>query len=224
MQGKSFGFYALGFVALLAISGLAAFLIGVSHREDISVARLSQPAAATPLELAQEGPERENEGRDRREDRRLQSEGLLASVVPPGSDQLSLTFPAAGIYDNLVQNTSDPAALHHGAIKLPQTGFPWQEGANTYIAGHVLGYVGTGSYMQFAGLPNAGIGDEFYITDAGGNRYTYRVFETLTVSPTDVWVTSPVPGKTVASLQTCVGPNYEYRLVVRGELVSVDAA
>jgi sortase A len=232
MLGKSLGFYALGFAALLSIAGLTAFLVGVSHRDEVSVNRVEPALVSGNLDLA-EAPAEEEEVREEEvreeeapeeEPREEEEQQQVAAVTPPASDALTVTYPNAGIYDNYVSNTSDPAALHQGAIKLPSTGFPWQEGANTYIAGHVLGYAGTGSYMQFAGLPNAQIGDEFYITDANGNTYTYRVFESLTVNPTDVWVTSPIPGKTVASLQTCVGPNYEYRLVVRGELVATDPA
>jgi len=48
--------------------------------------------------------------------------------------------------------------------------------------------------------------------------YEYRVNEILRVAPTDVWVAGST-GQTTVSLQTCVGPNWSERLVVRGTLV-----
>ena len=56
---------------------------------------------------------------------------------------------------------------------------------------------------------------------ATGRRYTFRVYDLLTVEPDDFWVTYPVAGMTVVSLQSCTPiPTFENRLVVRGELVS----
>src|SRR3712207_5310151 len=61
-------------------------------------------------------------------------------------------------------------------------------------------------------------GDEIYVTDAEGTRYTYEVFKQFTVSPTDLSVTNPVPGKNVLTLQTCTLPDYSHRLIVQAEL------
>ncbi len=149
-----------------------------------------------------------------------QAAATAAPAVPSGSD-IYLTVPAMGISDSYVANTSDPSALENGAIHLPQTGFPWQAGSNTYIAGHVLGYAGTGSYLQFADLPNMVAGDMIYLSDSNGTTYTYRVFRTFTVTPYDTYVTAPVPGQTVVTLQTCIDPPaYDQRYLVQGELVS----
>ncbi len=55
----------------------------------------------------------------------------------------------------------------------------------------------------------------------GAKNYTFRVYDLMTVEPGDFWVTYPVEGKTVISLQSCTPiPTFEHRLVVRGELVS----
>lgn len=139
--------------------------------------------------------------------------------VAPTSSALSLTVPNAGIYNAPVTDSIAESVLAHGAGKLPGTGFPWQAGANTYISGHVYGYEGTGSWQLFAGLPNVGLGSEIYLTDANGTTYTYQVTETLVVAPTDVWVTQPIPGQTTVSLQTCTGPGWSQRMIVRGVLV-----
>jgi sortase A len=139
--------------------------------------------------------------------------------VAPTSGVLSLTVPGAGIYNAPVTDSVAESVLAQGAGKIPGTGFPWQAGANTYIAGHVYGYEGTGSWQLFAGLPNVGPGSEIYLTDANGTTYTYQVTETLVVAPTDVWVTQPILGQTTVSLQTCTGPGWSQRMIVRGVLI-----
>ena len=139
--------------------------------------------------------------------------------VAPSSGALSLTVPGAGIYNAPVVDSVAESVLAQGAGKMPTTGFPWQPGANTYIAGHVYGYEGTGSWQLFAGLPNLGAGSEILLTDANGTTYTYQVTETLVVAPTDVWVADPIPGQTTVSLQTCTGPGWSQRMIVRGVLV-----
>ena len=110
--------------------------------------------------------------------------------------------------------------MDQGAGKLPSSGFPWQSGSNTYIAAHVLGWEGTNSWLQFANLPNMTYGDVIYLTDSAGTTYTYEVTEILNVTPYDVWVTAPEAGRDMVSLQTCVGANYEQRLIVRGDRVA----
>ena len=139
--------------------------------------------------------------------------------VIPVSGTLSLTVPGAGIYNAPVIDSVAESVLAQGAGKMPGTGFPWQSGANTYIAGHVYGYEGTGSWQLFAGLPNLGAGSEILLTDANGTTYTYQVTETLVVAPTDVWVADPIPGQTTVSLQTCTGPGWSQRMIVRGVMV-----
>jgi sortase A len=115
----------------------------------------------------------------------------------------------------------DEGTLYNGPGHAPTSGYPWQEGANVYIAGHVLGYEGTGSYMDFAALPNMSYGDEIILTDANGTTYTYVVSEILQVSIYDLWVMDPT-GANQVSLQTCINPPaYDVRLVVRGDLQSV---
>ena len=148
-------------------------------------------------------------------------EAPVAPVAPvaPASAALSLSVPAAGIYNAPVTDSVAESVLAQGAGKMPATGFPWQPGANTYIAGHVYGYEGTGSWQLFAGLPNVGAGSEILLTDANGTTYTYQVTETLVVAPTDVWVADPIAGQTTVSLQTCTGPGWSQRMVVRGVLV-----
>ncbi|MBA3473465.1 MAG: class E sortase [Rubrobacter sp.] len=115
----------------------------------------------------------------------------------------------------------DEEALgQNAAIHLKGTGFPWQEEANVYLAGHRLGYPSTPSFLAFYDLDDMQVGDEVYVEDANGKEYTYRVFDNFVVGPTDLWVTETVPGKNILTLQTCTLPDYSERLIVQAELVN----
>ncbi len=146
---------------------------------------------------------------------------VAVDAPAPASSQMYLTVPKMGLQNDPVGEGIDEATLQNGAGHEPSSGYPWIPGSNVYIASHVLGYEGTGSYMHFANLPNMTYGDEIIITDANGTNYIYRVSEILEVSIYDTWVMEPT-GKDQVSLQTCINPPaYDVRLVVRGDLVSV---
>ncbi len=104
-------------------------------------------------------------------------------------------------------------------IHLEGTGFPWQEEPNVYLAGHRLGYPGYPSFLAFYDLDNVDVGDEIYVGDTNGRQYTYKVFQDLEVDPTDLFVTEPVEGKNILTLQSCTLPDYARRLIVQAELV-----
>ncbi len=156
-----------------------------------------------------------------------------AAIPKPSTDDLWFSIPALGLYDNYVTNTNDFSAMDYGAIKLPNSGFPWQEHANTYIAAHRLGWPGTASYHQFYDLPLLGIGDIIYLGDVNGTTYTYRVSGFREVAANDTSVTAPQPGRNMLSLQTCIenygdywtmGPNWYVRYIVQAERVAVTPA
>ena len=132
--------------------------------------------------------------------------------------------------NHTVRNENSESALGLGAIKLPDTPFPWEKGTkNTYIACHRLGFPGTQSFHQCLNLPLIRKGDEITLKDANGRTYEYRVSELLTtITPKDSWVMDPVEGRDMISLQTCLeapgdfvslGPNWEGRLIVRADRV-----
>ena len=152
------------------------------------------------------------------------SEGDEPAAVTDTS--LKLTVPKMDRVQDLTVYTGpgdDESALGKGALHLQNTGFPWDQGSNVYIAGHRLGYLGTDSYLVFWDLDKLAQGDEMFLTGGDGTRYTYRVFETFVVGPSDYQVTQPIPGKNVLSLQTCTLPDYTDRLVVQAELMDVSA-
>ena len=144
----------------------------------------------------------------------------------PENKTLKLTVPDMKRLKNVpvrdAAERGEEKALHDGTLHVRGTGFPWQEEANVYIAGHRLGYPGTKSHRVFWNLNELKKGDEIVLTDADGTRYTYRVFKKFVVDPTDVHVMRPVAGKNIVSLQTCTLPDYSRRMIVQGELASVD--
>ncbi len=150
----------------------------------------------------------------------------------PEDPTLGLSIPKLDKnFENIPTERGDDtqALIDNAAVHLLYTGFPWEEEANVYLAGHVEGYEGTPSYNAFAGLGTLENGDEIVVTDANGKEYNYEVFEKVQVAPTAVEYLDPVPGKNIVTLQTCElvnvlpdgTPDYSNtdRLVVRGELV-----
>lgn len=145
-------------------------------------------------------------------------------ATAPEDAEMKLTVPAMKRVKDVPVFTSvasDEATMNRGALHVEGTGFPWETGSNVYIAGHRLGYAGTGSFLVFYDLDKLENGDEVILTDANGTTYTYTVFKEFVVNPSDYAVTQPVPGKSVISLQTCTLPDYSQRLIVQAELTSV---
>jgi sortase A len=156
------------------------------------------------------------------------SAGAIPAVKPfnlgkdpggPDDKTLYLTVPVLGLTDVPVYNSVKDEKLKKSVVHIPATGFPWQKGANTYIAGHRLGYEGTGSYLVFYYLEMLGEGEKILLEDEAGNKYEYRVTEQKVVDPDNVEVMEPEDGKSLVSLQTCTLPDYKQRLIVQGELV-----
>ncbi len=151
-----------------------------------------------------------------------------ATRAIPEDKGLWLTVPEMARVRDLPVVTgpaNDEAALAQSALHVEGTGLPWQEEANVYIAGHRIGFEGEASHLVFYDLDVLKNGDEVILTDADGTRYTYRVFGSFVVGPSDYHVTLPTPGKNIVSLQTCTPiPTFEERLVVQAELAEVDPA
>lgn len=122
----------------------------------------------------------------------------------PESNRMWMSIPALGMQGDTVYNDNSMATMDVGAMKLPPTGFPWEENANTYITAHRIGYPGTQSHNQFFNLPAMQQGDVIYLTDANGTTYEYSVSEKFAVNPSENWVTAPQPEGDMITLQTCV--------------------
>ena len=145
--------------------------------------------------------------------------------VPQGPEDKTLTvsIPKMEVTEAAVPDAKgdDEAKLKdYLGIHLQGTGFPWQRGANVYIAGHRLGYPNTDSFLAFWDLDALENGDEITVRDANDKEYVYEVFKEFDVAPTDLYVLDPVAGKNVLTLQTCTLPDYSRRLIVQAELKS----
>jgi sortase A len=141
--------------------------------------------------------------------------------VPPGAI-MSLTVEDIGVYNAPIFNSESQWALDNGIIHVPQTSLPWSntEQRNVYLAGHRLGYAGTGSRLVFYELDELQGGEEVVLKDREGNLYRYRVSETFLVGPADTWVMGQVRGRDMVTLQTCTPiPTFEHRLIVRADRV-----
>jgi sortase A len=146
----------------------------------------------------------------------------------PEDKTLTLTIPEMARIKNdtvpYAAGTDEQALKENAAIHLKGSGFPWQEEANVYLAGHRLGYPNTDSFLAFWDLNKLEEGDKVFLTDADGTKYTYEVFREMVVAPSDLSVTEPVEGKNVLTLQTCTLPDYSQRLIVQAELESIEEA
>jgi sortase A len=148
------------------------------------------------------------------------------SDAGPQDKTLTLTVPSmARIEEDEIPSTSggdEQSLKNYAGIHLEGTGFPWQEEANVYIAGHRLGYPNTESWLTFWDMDEVAVGDKVFVTDAEGTEYTYRVFKEFTVGPSDTSVTSTKAGKNILTLQTCTLPDYSQRLIVQAELTDTE--
>jgi sortase A len=147
--------------------------------------------------------------------------GTLDVQQPPKDKTLSVTIPRLGLKDVRMPDSAAQSVLDsHGIMHLSGTGFPWQRLSNTYIAGHAQGYAGSRVPRVFEDLDDLRDGDRIIVRDANGDSYTYKVYKSMVVSPTDYWVTAPIKGKKVVTVQTCwPAPSYGQRLIVRAEMV-----
>src|SRR3712207_849090 len=146
-----------------------------------------------------------------------------AAANVPEDKTLRVTIPEMERVDNAsfpyTGGLDEEAFKNNAGVHLRGTGFPWQRVANVYMAGHRLGYVGTASWLAFWDLNKLETGDEVYVTDSTGRRYVYRVFKEFVVDPEDVFVTRPLKGRNVLTLQTCTLPDYSRRLIVQAERI-----
>ena len=199
-----------GFVPLIILAALALLTLPIVPNTDTASVEL-RPAQETVSTRTLLG---ENLAGDDKED--------APSVGAAGTaEKIRLTVPRLGLENVVVRSGGTQADLdREGILRLDTSGVPWEEGSNTFIAGHALGFEWTRVQYAFRHLEKMKPGDEILVRDDSGKRYTFRVYDRMTVRPSDYWVTYPEPGRTLISLQSCVPiPTFENRLVVRGELV-----
>jgi sortase A len=141
--------------------------------------------------------------------------------LPPGAI-MALTIPSLGLRNAPVMDSVTTSALDQGVVHLPDTSLPWSDTPerNVYLAGHRLGWPGTGSHLIFYRLNELTGGERVTLRARDGTRYNYRVIEAFTVRPDENWVTGRIRGRDLLTLQTCTPiPTFEKRLIVRAERV-----
>jgi sortase A len=139
--------------------------------------------------------------------------------LPPDAI-MSLSVPSIGLKNAPVMDSVTASALNEGVVHLPETSLPWSETPerNVYLAGHRLGWPGTGSHLIFYRLNELDGGERITLRDRQGARYDYRVLESFSVWPNENWVTGRVRGRDLLTLQTCTPiPTFQKRLIVRAE-------
>ncbi len=140
----------------------------------------------------------------------------------PADKTLTVTVPnMQRVKDSPMPDThgeDEESLKNYAGIHVEGTGFPWEQEANVYLAGHRLGYPGYPSFLAFYDIDSVKEGDQIFVKDSDGREYTYEVFRTLEVNPTDLYVMEPIEGKNIVTLQTCTLPDYALRVVVQGEL------
>jgi len=123
------------------------------------------------------------------------------------------------LYDAPVYDEESKEVLDKGVIHIPETPMPTDDASvkNVYLAGHRLGYEGTAACMIFYELPSLVKGDEILLRDRNGTKHTYSVSEKFVVPPNETWPIQPVENRDIVTLQTCTGPDYSQRLIVRAD-------
>jgi sortase A len=156
-----------------------------------------------------------------------------SNITPPKDKTLRLTVPKMKRikYDEIPTGLGTDERLFHdyAGVHIENTGWPWEEEANVYIAGQRLGFPKTNSYLAFWDLNKLEKGDEIYVTDSEGRWYTYVVNKKWVgkgsscgaLTSNTLSELKPVEGKNIVTLQTCTLPDFKNRLLVRGELKDV---
>jgi sortase A len=77
------------------------------------------------------------------------------------------------------------SSLNKGVVHLPNTSLPWSDipERKVYLAGHRLGWPGTGSHLIFYHLNELTGGEKVTLRGPEGKRYNYKVLGSFIVGP-----------------------------------------
>ncbi len=134
---------------------------------------------------------------------------------------MTLTVDAMPITNAPVMGSDSQQALDNGVVHVPETSMPWTRSPhrNVYLAGHRLGWPGTGSRLIFYNLDKLKSGDEIILRDRQDRKYSYRVSDIFVADPDERWVMGQELNRDMVTLQSCTGPNFSKRLIVRADRV-----
>ncbi|MDQ3123235.1 MAG: sortase [bacterium] len=140
-------------------------------------------------------------------------------IIPKINVEVPVVYDVKTVEEEAIQK-----GLEGGVVHFPTTSNPGEKG-NGAIFGHSSNNIlNRGKYkFAFVLLSRLENGDTFYI-EKGGVRYVYKIFDQKIVSPEDISVLGPIPGKqSTMALITCDPPGTTInRLVVWGEQISPD--
>ncbi|MDD5606165.1 MAG: sortase [Patescibacteria group bacterium] len=134
----------------------------------------------------------------------------------------SLDIEAPLIYIDEVGEGPFQEALAQGVVHYPGTALPGQTG-NAFYFGHSSDFAyKPGEYKTvFALLPQVAVGDVVEVSDARGRVYSYEIYNTMVVSPTQIEVLGQGDGnERLLTLQTSypVGTAFK-RFIVQAKLI-----
>lgn len=139
-------------------------------------------------------------------------------IIPKINVEIPVVYGMTSVAENDVNS-----ALERGVLHYADTALPGEDG-NAVIVGHSSNNIfNKGSYkFAFVLLNRLENGDTVYL-ERDGKRYTYQVYESRVVKPTDVSVLGPKDRKATVTLITCDPPGTSTnRLVVVAEQISPD--
>jgi sortase A len=213
---------ALVLILILGALDLPVYASGAYARFLVTAQERGSPTSdeGPAVDSGQVLPERSSAGNKHAGSSREDVRGKVAKLR---RGELLLSVPRLGLRDVHVPSSStQPELDKEGIIRLETSGLPSSEGSNTFIVGHRMGFPRTRTPYVFYELNKLRPQDEIIVEDPAGKKYVFEVYDHITGPPRLYWLTRPVPGKTIISLQTCTPiPSFENRLIVRGELIRV---
>ena len=98
---------------------------------------------------------------------------------------MSLSVPSIGLRNVPVMDSVTTSALNQDVVHLPDTSLPWSDTPerNVYLAGHRLGWPGTGSHLVFYRLNELDGDERITLRGPEGERYHYTVVDAFSVWP-----------------------------------------
>lgn len=141
-------------------------------------------------------------------------------IIPKINLEVPVVYDLNTVDEKAIQNGLEDGVVHYSST--PEPG----EIGNSVIVGHSSNNIlNSGKYkFAFVLLKRLDIGDVFFV-QKDGVRFTYKVYETKIVPPTDVSVLGPADKPNSMTLITCDPPGTSInRLIVVGEQISPDPA
>jgi sortase A len=139
-------------------------------------------------------------------------------IIPKINLEVPVVYGLKTVEEKSIQNALEDGVVHYAAS--PEPG----EIGNSVIVGHSSNNIlNSGKYkFAFVLLNRLNIEDTFFI-HKDGVRYTYKIFDTKVVPPTDVSVLGPSDRENSITLITCDPPGTSInRLIVVAEQISPD--